>query len=144
MKNLAYSHQDLTEIHYGQIVELRVRKEGYNITELSRLAHVERRTVYNWFNQKYLKTEIIHRIGCILDHDFSEEFPSLFTKADFKKSTIAKKSVERHLTSHPDPESQVWKNRYIILLEEYNRALISFANLKEKNFAELHLSELQE
>ena len=41
------------------IVELTVRKKGYNITELARLAAVDRRTVYNWFNQKYLKTEML-------------------------------------------------------------------------------------
>jgi len=50
--------------HYGQIVELIIRKKGYSISELARLSYVNRRSVYNWFNQKYLKPEIIYRIGC--------------------------------------------------------------------------------
>jgi transposase-like protein len=49
--------------HYGQIVELVIRKGGYSISEIARLTLINRKSVYNWFNQKYLKPEIIYRIG---------------------------------------------------------------------------------
>ena len=104
--------------HYGQIVELIIRKKGYSISELARLSYVNRRSVYNWFNQKYLKPEIIYRIGCILNHDFSQEFPELFTKDDFENN---QKSVAS-IPSEPPPPV-IWKDKYIELLERYNNLL---------------------
>ncbi|RVU02457.1 XRE family transcriptional regulator [Mucilaginibacter limnophilus] len=106
--------------HYGQIVELIIRKKGYSISELARLTYVNRRSVYNWFNQKYLKPEIIHRIGCILDHDFSVEFPELFTKDDFEKT---EKHIDSEISSNDTPPMVAWKDKYIELLERYNNLL---------------------
>jgi lambda repressor-like predicted transcriptional regulator len=124
------------ERHYGQIVELTVRKKGYNITELARLAAVDRRTVYNWFNQKYLKTEIIYRIGTILKHDFSVEFPTLLTGEDFHDSTTEQPIGTLDSTLSEGRESLTWKNRYISLLEEYNSLLRKYINVNEKHIGE--------
>jgi len=113
--------------HYGQIVELIIRKKGYSISELARLTHVNRRSVYNWFNQKYLRTEIIYRIGCIMKHDFSVEFPEIFTKEDFNL-------IKSHKITDGDdpifwelPDHHIWKDKYISLLEQYNKLLLSQA-----------------
>ncbi len=116
---------------YGQIVEMLVRKKGYSISELARLTHVNRRSVYNWFNQKYLKTEIIYRIGFILKHDFSVEFPDLFTKEDFQainnyKAPDCDDSIFWELPNH-----HVWKDKYISLLEQYNKMLLSYSKMNE-------------
>jgi lambda repressor-like predicted transcriptional regulator len=134
MTKLSDLNQSLTEIHHGQIVELNVRKNGYNITELARLAHVKRRTVYNWFNQKYLKPEIIHRVGCILKHDFSKEFPGMFTGVEFKSSAMDTKFPDPQLKSDLDQDNHVWKNRYINLLEEYRKVLCTYLQVKERRF----------
>ncbi|TWR30916.1 hypothetical protein FPZ43_00080 [Mucilaginibacter pallidiroseus] len=103
--------------HYGQIVELTIRKKGFSISELARLADINRKCVYNWFNQKYLKPDIIHRIGHFINHDFSVEFPELFTADDFIKplDDLASDNVEG---------GPVWKDRYIDLLEKYNNLLL--------------------
>jgi hypothetical protein len=77
-------YQDM-EMHYGQIVEQIIRRKGYSISELARLTKVNRRSVYNWFNQKQLKPEIIFRIGTVVNYDFSAEFPGLFPDEDFSK-----------------------------------------------------------
>ncbi len=111
--------------HYGHIVELTVRKEGFSISELARLSHVNRRSVYNWFNQKYLKTEIIYRIGCILKHDFSKEFPDLFTKDDFKIINSVKAIDTADPIFWEMPEHHIWKDKYISLLEQYNKMLLN-------------------
>lgn len=99
MTKLFDLNQSMPEIHHGQIVELTVRKNGYNIKELARLAHVKRRTVYNWFNHKYLKPEIIYRVGCILKHDFSNEFPALFPGVEFKDSVMDAKFPDQQFKS---------------------------------------------
>lgn len=108
--------------HYGQIVELIVRKNGFSISELARLTHMNRRSVYNWFNQKYLKQEIIYQIGIIINHDFSVEFPELFRKDDFKNQNSANLN---DLTFWEAPNPSLWKDKYIELLEKYNTLLIN-------------------
>ena len=80
--------------HYGQIVEYRVRRKGVNITELANALRVNRRTVYNCFADKYLNAQIIHKIGCIIQHDFSKEFTELFTTAELDSMLALK--IEPH------------------------------------------------
>ncbi|TWR28860.1 hypothetical protein FPZ43_11355 [Mucilaginibacter pallidiroseus] len=107
--------------HYGQIVELTIRKKGFSISELARLANVNRKCVYNWFNQKYLKPETIHRIGVFINHNFSVEFPELFTADDF----IQPLNDENFGSSTDKVDgSTIWKDRYIDLLEKYNDLLL--------------------
>lgn len=111
------------ELHNGQIVERIIRRNGHSISELARLTKVNRRSVYNWFNQRHLKPEIIYRIGCVLNYDFSAEFPNLFSRDEF---------IRQHA---PEPRDMIqktpldangftdWKDKYIDLLEKYNRLL---------------------
>lgn len=69
--------------HYGQIVEKVIRRDGHSISDVSRLMKVNRRSVYNWFNQPNLRPEIIYRIGRIIKHDFSVDLPHVFKSEDF-------------------------------------------------------------
>ena len=108
--------------HYGQIVELIIRKEGYSISELARLSVINRKSVYNWFNQKYLKPEIIYNIGCIINHDFSVEFPELFVPEDFNRKE--KTGSISNSTPFELNNTIVWKDKYIDLLEKYNDLLL--------------------
>ncbi|MDB5060212.1 MAG: hypothetical protein JWP67_55 [Mucilaginibacter sp.] len=108
--------------HYGQIVELVIRKKGYSISELARLSQINRKCVYNWFNQKYLKPEIIYSVGCIIHHDFSVEFPELFTKEDFTRSSVIDSSGKLSIVGEINAIN--WKDKYIDLLEKYNNLLL--------------------
>ncbi|AYL95248.1 hypothetical protein [Mucilaginibacter celer] len=109
--------------HYGQIVELVVRKKQFSISELARLTDMNRRSVYNWFNQKYLKQDVIKRIGIIIDHDFSVEFPELFRPSDFNKVKINDNHDD--LFFWEAPNTAALKDKYIELLEKYNSLLTS-------------------
>ncbi len=108
--------------HYGQIVEITIRKQGFSISELARLANINRKCVYNWFNQKYLKPEIIHRVGKFIKHDFSIEIPELFTPEDFLSTEKLKIDFYQEIKK-PETE-KFWKDRYIDLLERYNKLLL--------------------
>lgn len=106
------------ETNHGKIVEKVIRREGHSISEISRLMKVNRRSVYNWFSQPQLRSEIIYRIGCITKHDFSVELPSIFSKKDFdfqSQEFSEPFSMENH---HDD--SEYWKNKYDKLLKSYN------------------------
>jgi lambda repressor-like predicted transcriptional regulator len=102
--------------HRGQIVEYIVRKNGYSLTDLGKTLNVNRRTLYNWFKQPLLQSDRILRIGIIIRHDFSIEFPDLFNSEDF---TVTPKS------NFPDQVSTDvnWQNKYLGLLEEYRKHL---------------------
>jgi len=113
-------------IHHGQIIEKVVRRNGHSISDVARLTNVNRRSVYNWFNQQQLKPEIIYRIGCVINHDFSVELPQLFTSEDFEKGF--RKTSFLNIASEETEESlnkENWKDKYIELLERYNTILLS-------------------
>lgn len=109
--------------HYGEIIERTIRRNGYSISELSRLMSVNRRSIYNWFNQPKFKTDIIFKIGCALKHDFSVEFPELFSSEEFQKAFSQKKfSAEVNVLEEME-KVNYWKDKYINLLEDYTQAL---------------------
>lgn len=107
-------------LHHGQIIEKVVRRNGHSISDVARLINVNRRSVYNWFTQQQLKPEIIFRIGCIIHHDFSIEFPKLFTTEEFVKGFTKTSFLDNTPEERDDLYSEDnWKNKYIDLLERY-------------------------
>lgn len=113
------------ELHHGQTIERIIRRNGYSITELARLTSVNRRSVYNWFNQRHLKPEIIYRIGTVINYDFSTIFPGLFINDDFNPASARPGIVVAEPTpAIPDDDNIIWKNKYIELLERYNEMLL--------------------
>lgn len=109
--------------HYGQIVEKVIRRNGFSISELARLLNVNRRSFYNWFDQKDLKPEIIFRIISVLDYDFQSEFSELFTAEEFEMlKTSSNPQTSKDVTGVQEEAN--WKNKYIDLLERYNELLV--------------------
>ncbi len=97
----------------GEIVELAVRRKNVNISDLSRKLRVNRRTLYNWFSQKKLHTDVIVEIGKAIDYDFSNDFDDelvFFKEPNFPKQEII-----------PEQQNTVyyWMGKYISLLEDY-------------------------
>ena len=110
------------EKHNGQITEYLVRKHGYSITDLAINLNVNRRSIYNYFQNRNLKPDIILKIGLVIRHDFSKEFPDLFAAEDF--IVLAK---QNQATSHKlnDSDEEVWKEKYIALLEKHSNLLVN-------------------
>ncbi|MDB5063300.1 MAG: hypothetical protein JWP67_3143 [Mucilaginibacter sp.] len=114
--------------HQGQIVEYIVRKNGYNISSLAKALDVNRRSMYNWFNQKELKWDVIRRIGLVIRHDFSKEFPLLFTSEDFKGIYASRSYMSPSITNYDKIDADNnWKGKYLNLLEKYNAELLNKA-----------------
>lgn len=114
--------------HQGEIIEKLIRRNGVSISELARRMRVNRRSVYNWFNQNSLKLDAIIKIGNIVGCDIPKEYPNAFTPDDFTM-------LEGMKTYHPkvQPETsnnaQFWIDKYVTLLEEYNQLLMRQSNL---------------
>ncbi|HWV73125.1 MAG TPA: helix-turn-helix transcriptional regulator [Pseudosphingobacterium sp.] len=109
--------------HYGEIIERTIRRNGYSISELARLTKVNRRSLYNWFNRPKFKPDIIFKIGCALKHDFSIEFPELFSTEDFQRAFANSKLMDAEVLAEEIEKINYWKDKYINLLEEYNSML---------------------
>lgn len=97
----------------GEIVELAVRKRNVNISDLSRRLKINRRTLYNWFSQKKLHTEVIVEIGKAIDYDFSKDFQDELVF--FKEPNFPKQEVD----SEQQNTVYYWMEKYIDLLEDY-------------------------
>jgi len=119
--------------HRGQIVEYIIRKNGHNISDVAKGFGITRRSVYNWFETKQLKTSIIYRIGHTIKYDFSNEFPELFTSEDFK-GIYAPKQFSDFAIAENAPESNQWKDKYLDLLEMYNGILLSKFNVHQSTY----------
>jgi len=110
------------KLNAGEIVEHAVRRQNVNISELSRRMKVNRRTLYNWFQQKSLNADVIYGIGEVINYDFSKDFNQ-------ELETSKLKSKERGLNSKTNKEygSQesvyYWMEKYISLLEDYKKLL---------------------
>jgi transcriptional regulator with XRE-family HTH domain len=107
--------------HYGQILERAIRRNGNSISDVARLMNINRRSVYNWFNQSQLKAEIFYKIGRVINYDFSVDLPHLFTPEDFVKNQGLAVNKEGELTQEPNENN--WQEKYIDLLEKYNALL---------------------
>ena len=112
------------ELHHGQTIERIIRRNGFSITELARLTNVNRRSVYNWFNQRHLKPEIIYRIGAVINHDLSTVFPSLYQYDEFIQQDLNTNEEEVE-TQELNVEGNIWKDKYIELLERHNQLLLA-------------------
>lgn len=110
------------ELHIGKIVERAVRRNKVSISELARRMRVNRRSVYNWFNQESLRLEIICKIGYVLGHDFSSDLPEAFGDRGFEIMERLVDSVDEHEPAYPN-SVHFWMTKYITLLEKYNELL---------------------
>jgi hypothetical protein len=110
--------------HRGQTVEKVIRRDGHSISEVARMMNVNRRSVYNWFNQPALRQEIIYKMGHGIMHDFFVEFPELFTSADFVFKNTLPRSPQQDNRQDPygDLGSQ-WKEKYMELYPRYKKLL---------------------
>jgi hypothetical protein len=122
--------------HHGQIIEKIIRRDGHSISNVARNMDVNRRTVYNWFNQAVLRQEIIYKIGHGIMHDFSVEFPELFKPEDFvfkNKPTLSAEDSKMIAETADDAD---WRGKYIELSERYNKLLREILKSGQKGTSE--------
>ncbi|MEJ2902453.1 hypothetical protein [Pedobacter panaciterrae] len=108
------------EYNAGEIVELAIRRQEINITELSRRLHVNRRTLYNWFTKNDLHPDLILQIGRIINYDFHPHFESGFFGFEPEQELNAQ---VRNAEQMPADLAFYWMGKYINLLEEYKGLL---------------------
>ncbi|HKG06523.1 MAG TPA: hypothetical protein VKB19_08710 [Pedobacter sp.] len=115
-----------TILHQGQLIERVIRRNGYSITEIANYTHVNRRSIYNWFNQRYVKPSNILMVGKAIGYDFSQDFPELSEwQLDQITENPKKLQVPKHVGIKPAKTvvNEEWQSKYITLLERHNELL---------------------
>ena len=109
----------MSNMHAGSIIEKVVRRQNVSISSLSRKMNVNRRTLYNWFNQKTLPSQLIGQIGHALGYDFSADFSGSLDDSELTIMQNVSFSLQQSENSGMKT-SQYWMLKYIELLEKYN------------------------
>ena len=107
--------------HAGSIIESIIRKRGHNLSKLAKHMNISRCTLYNWFEHEILPLDVLLKIGSFIDYDFSNEFPEVFAFMAEKKTNIHLQESE----ATPQTDVNHWMHKYILLLEKYNKSLMS-------------------
>jgi hypothetical protein len=102
-------------MHKGQVIKEAVKESGVNITQLAIKLGKSRQWVYNVFGSPQVSVDAILEIGKAIHHDFSIDFKQLKT---YNTQTDPGILEEDNL--------EYWKQKYILLLEEYNQLLKKF------------------
>jgi hypothetical protein len=86
--------------HRGELLKKGVYESGYPITKLAKKMGKSRKWIYLLFQRNNVSVDILKEIGTIIHYDFIE--------ADKEKciSTVY--------------NEELWKNKYLTLLEEFN------------------------
>ena len=110
-----------SQVFPGENLELAIRRSGVSISEVAKRMHVNRRTVYNWFQQASMRPEIVCEVGYIIGQDFSKDFPQSFND---KGSAVKGSGVNQMDNMENEvPSTEYWMLKYIELLEKHNQVL---------------------
>lgn len=102
----------------GKLLEETIRMQGLTITDVSNKLNISRRTIYNWFKQEI----------------FSDRMLSRLYEADlFRFHPIASKpyiNIDNTESNSNNYTEAYWKDKYLILLEEYKQLLTKASKKK--------------
>lgn len=107
-------------MHKGEIIKAAIIQSGVSVAQIARDMGVSRGTIYNIYARIEVDNDTILKIGSIIHYDFSEKFPKL------KKSNKTEEPQEVYsakVVTELKAEVDLWKGKYIALLEDYNKLL---------------------
>ncbi|TDG95585.1 helix-turn-helix domain-containing protein [Cardinium endosymbiont of Culicoides punctatus] len=118
------------EQHKGKIVEIAIRKSGYQMKALAEKLGIARNTLYTKIREAELDDAFIIKISNIIHYDFSTEFPHL-NKYDTAPNPNPDITTYNELGPYRKPgptnpdfiQLQELNKKYLILLEDYNNLL---------------------
>jgi hypothetical protein len=109
--------------HRGEIIEKAVRESGFPITKLAKKVGRSARWIYLIFKNPNVPIDTVLQISHIIHYDFSTEIPELIR---FTTSPVNHYPVKESNPAFHDARSEAehWKNKYLELLEAYNKLLV--------------------
>lgn len=107
--------QPVADLHYGRRLNELIEEKGLNKTKLAERMGLSRRALYNLLKKTTFTTDQLKKICQVLE----------MSQREFLGS-----SLEDGGADVSDVES--WKDKYLKLLEDYNKALVEISRLREQ------------
>jgi len=113
--------------HKGEIIEKAVRESGHSITKLAQKMGKSRRWVYQIFDSAVVPIDYIIEIGKIIHYDFSQDIKGIkMYGSDWPSASVDDPRFSGKASSE---EAEIWKEKYMALLEKYNDLLSKQKNV---------------
>ncbi|MBF9252738.1 hypothetical protein I2I11_05515 [Pontibacter sp. 172403-2] len=125
-------------VHRGEVIRDAIKTSGVAVGVVADKLGVSRKTLYNKFKETGIPYSFILRLGEVIHHDFSQEFPHL--GKNVKKDTTPQQPQNANLLLPFDVEPQEisrpgnleaceaellsLQRKYIALLEKFNELLL--------------------
>ena len=125
-----------TDMHRGEIIKEAIKTSGIAMGVVAEKMGISRKTLYNKFKESAIPYSFILRLGEVIHHDFSKEFPHL--NKSVKKELIPQVPTNLLLPFDGEPQEAPKPNtmkeceaellqlqrKYIALLEKFNELLL--------------------
>lgn len=109
-----------TQIHRGQALATAVEMTRLSKEEVASKAGYSRSAYYKHIENPQLEYHILIAYGRAIGHDFTEEFPDM-PKYDLEEPE--EKYAPPQSLAEATKQAEHWKNKYLELLERYNRLI---------------------
>lgn len=116
-------------INRGKVLEKVFKASGFSLTELSKRVAYDRTTVYRHFAKPDIEFPILIKYGKALNHDFTVEFPELGNYFSQIEEPI--NAYTTHTLAEALKERDLWKDKYIKLLEKHNTLILKSYKINE-------------
>lgn len=131
-------------VHRGEVIRDAIKASGVAVGVVAEKLGVSRKTLYNKFKETGIPYSFILRLGEVIHHDFSEEFPHLGKNVKKEASPQQPQNASLLLPfdaappETPAPESLhdceaellQLQRKYIALLEKFNELLLKTSQNK--------------
>lgn len=107
--------------HRGEILKEVFERQGVTISKVAKKVGVDRATVYRHFLDEDLSIDYIVKYGQAIDFDFSKYFPELLQVVQEPGNQYETRAPKTYGELERDVE--YWKDKYIDLLEQYNKLI---------------------
>lgn len=107
--------------HRGEILKCIIKETNNKVSSVARKMNIDRGTVYRHFDDPNLSIDYLVKYGKAMNYDFSKYFPELL---NIVQESAIEYNYQAKTYSELDKELQVWKDKYIQLLEQYNELLL--------------------
>ena len=120
----------------GEVVKSIVDKSEVTYTKLADRIGISRQTLYRYFELNDLDFEWIIKIGAVIEHDFTAQFPelSMYMTSYVRENIAEYQSKNKHddLLNQALKEIDMWKSKAYANLEEAQKWKDKYYDLIER------------
>ena len=75
-----------SEYHIGEIIKQEVTRKGIKVSWLAEQLNCHRNNVYLIFSRRWIDTDTLMKLSCILNHDFFADLSAWYKQKDLQSN----------------------------------------------------------